>query len=81
MKQKRFRNAKDGTNGKTYHISPDDMEFVFDDEGKKEYIIFIIIRKEKKLLRELEQKKKLEEAIYAMNKEKVFLICNYRPKR
>ena len=36
LKQKRFRNAKDGTNGKTYHISPDDMEFVFDDEGKKE---------------------------------------------
>jgi len=43
-------------------VAPDDMEFIFDDEGKKE--------KEKKLLRELEQKKKLEEAIFTMNKEK-----------
>ena len=39
-----------------------ESKFIFDDEGKKE--------KEKKLLKELEQKKKLDEAIYAMNREK-----------
>ena len=39
-----------------------ERKFIFDDEGKKE--------KEKKLLKELEQKKKLDEAIYAMNREK-----------
>lgn len=39
-----------------------ESKFIFDDEGKKE--------KEKKLLKELEQKKKLDEAIYTMNKEK-----------
>jgi hypothetical protein len=40
----------------------DECEFVFDDEGQKE--------KEKKFLRELEQKKKLADAINTMNKEK-----------
>ena len=40
----------------------DGSEFVFDDEGQKE--------KEKKILRELEQKKKLADAINTMNKEK-----------
>lgn len=39
-----------------------DETFVFDDEGQKE--------KEKKIMKELEQKKKLEEAIYTMNKSK-----------
>ena len=39
-----------------------ESKFIFDDEGKKE--------KEKKLLKELEKKKKLDEAIYAMNREK-----------
>ena len=39
-----------------------DEDFVFDDEGQKE--------KEKKILRELEQKKKLEDAISTMNRSK-----------
>lgn len=38
-------------------------EFVFDDEGRKE--------KEKKIMKELEQKKKLEDALVSMSKEKV----------
>lgn len=42
--------------------SQQDSGFIFDDEGKK--------AKEKKLLREMEQQKKLDEAIYAMNREK-----------
>ena len=63
LKHKRYRKEnKDKI--KTYHIT-EDVEFIFDDEGKKE--------KEKKLLKELEQKKRLEEAIYTMNKEKVYL--------
>ena len=36
IKHKRIRKSND--NIKTYHISADDMEFIFDDEGKKEYI-------------------------------------------
>jgi hypothetical protein len=40
----------------------DECEFVFDDEGQKE--------KEKKFLKELEQKRKLADAINTMNKEK-----------
>jgi len=39
-----------------------EYDFMFDDEGQKE--------KEKKILKELEQKKKLEDAIFTMNKEK-----------
>lgn len=39
-----------------------EYDFMFDDEGQKE--------KEKRILKELEQKKKLEEAIFTMNKEK-----------
>jgi len=40
-------------------------------EKKSKFTNLYQFRKEKKLLRELEQKKKLEEAIYTMNKEKV----------
>jgi hypothetical protein len=43
-------------------IGNEQSEFIFDDEGQKE--------KEKKILKELEQKKKLDEAIYTMSKEK-----------
>lgn len=39
-----------------------ESKFIFDDEGKKE--------KEKKLQKEMEQKRKLDKAIYTMNKEK-----------
>lgn len=39
-----------------------EYDFMFDDEGQKE--------KEKKILKELEQKKKLEDAIFTMNKDK-----------
>jgi hypothetical protein len=35
LKHKRIRKSND--NLKTYHITPDDIEFIFDDEGKKEY--------------------------------------------
>jgi len=45
-----------------FSLLPEGSEFVFDDEGQKE--------KEKRLLRELEQKKKLADAINTMNKEK-----------
>jgi hypothetical protein len=50
------------SNKRMNEYAGDEGEFVFDDEGQKE--------KEKKILKELEQKKKLEDAISTMNKKK-----------
>lgn len=65
--KKRKREKDKLTVGNSENINYEDEEFVFDDEGKKE--------KEKKIMKELEQKRRLEEAIYTMNKEKVKIAC------
>lgn len=66
-KRKREKDRFVTHNREKLHYEDDD-EFVFDDEGKKE--------KEKKIIKELEQKRRLEEAIYTMNKEKVITVYN-----
>jgi hypothetical protein len=64
-KRKRMRDKMlKSADYKLYQVEEDG--FVFDDEGKKE--------KERKFIKELEQKRRLEEAIYTMNKEKAEAI-------
>ena len=61
--RKRKREKDKLLSSSNYNLLPvDGCEFVFDDEGQKE--------KEKRFMKELEQKKKLTDAINTMNKEK-----------
>lgn len=60
--KKRRRDKEKEQPNTTHPVVSEEVEFVFDDEGQKE--------KEKKILKEIEQKKKFDEVLYSMNKEK-----------